>query len=96
MKCLPPYVPPTVLPPLLSLLLQYWCWINAKYKGERLAGTYVWMWISLFTSIIMYIPLYLWAEGRFSVDRQKWYKFQLNSDEMVAYLERRATLGLIL
>jgi hypothetical protein len=56
----------------------------------------VWVWTSLFTSIIMYIPLYLWAEGRLSVDREKWYKFHLNSDDMVAYLERRAALGLLL
>jgi len=73
----------------------YWCWISSKYKGERLAGEYVWVWISLFASVIMYIPLYLWAEGRLSVDKEKWYKFHLNSDYMVGYLERRAALGML-
>ena len=67
------------------------------YEGERIAGEYIWLWISLFTSVIMYIPLYLWAEGRLSVDKQKWYKFYLNnSDDRIDYTERRAAMGMLL
>ncbi|KAH9978633.1 hypothetical protein BGW80DRAFT_1248989 [Lactifluus volemus] len=73
----------------------YWCWISSKYDGERLAGEYVWLWISLFASFTMYIPLYLWAEGRFSVDKEKWYKFRSYSDDMVEYPVRRAALGML-
>jgi hypothetical protein len=45
----------------------------------------------------MYIPLYFWAEGRLSVDRQRWYKFHLNNpDDRVGYTKRRAALGMLL
>jgi hypothetical protein len=38
------------------------------------------MWIALFASAILYIPLYFW-----------W-----NAEERVGYAERRATLGMLL
>ncbi|KAH9961213.1 hypothetical protein BC827DRAFT_1203226 [Russula dissimulans] len=54
----------------------YWCWISPRFKGDRLAGEYIWLWIALFASMTMYIPLYLWAEGRLSIG-DRWYKFHL-------------------
>ncbi|KAH9083444.1 hypothetical protein EDB83DRAFT_2511764 [Lactarius deliciosus] len=59
----------------------YWCWISPEYKLERLAGEYVWMWIALFASVIMYLPLYFWTKGRLSVDPEKWYKFRLGKSD---------------
>ncbi|KAH9978636.1 hypothetical protein BGW80DRAFT_1455405 [Lactifluus volemus] len=74
----------------------FWCWISSAFEGERLAGEYIWLWITLFASVIMYIPLYFWAEGRLSVDRQRWYKFHLNNpDDRVGYTKRRAALGML-
>ncbi|KAI9453542.1 hypothetical protein BJY52DRAFT_1088953, partial [Lactarius psammicola] len=55
----------------------YWCWINSKYNVERLGGEYVWIWIALFASVIMYIPLYFWTKGRLSTDPKKWYNYPL-------------------
>ncbi|KAI0254073.1 hypothetical protein BJV78DRAFT_1388661 [Lactifluus subvellereus] len=55
----------------------YWCWISPHYGPERLAGEYLWLWFALFASVIMYIPLYFWAEGRLSVDKEKWYNYPL-------------------
>ncbi|KAI9445882.1 hypothetical protein H4582DRAFT_1804329 [Lactarius indigo] len=55
----------------------YWCWIGSKYNMERLAGEYLWMWIALFFSVVMYILLHFWMKGCFSVDGKKWYKFRL-------------------
>jgi len=73
----------------------YWCWIGPEYKGERIAGEYVWLWIALFATVIMYIPLYFWMKGRLSIDPEKWYKFQFSeSDER--YQLRRAALGMLL
>ncbi|KAI9463567.1 hypothetical protein BJY52DRAFT_921209 [Lactarius psammicola] len=72
----------------------YWCWIGPEYKLERLAGEYIWMWIALFASVIMYIPLYFWTKGRLSVDPDKWYKFRL-SESNVGYPQRRAALGML-
>ncbi|KAF8267854.1 hypothetical protein EI94DRAFT_1579640 [Lactarius quietus] len=72
----------------------YWCWIGAGFKGERLAGEYIWLWIALFASVVMYIPLYFWTKGRLSIDPKKWYKFRLiESDER--YQLRRAALGML-
>ncbi|KAI9463566.1 hypothetical protein BJY52DRAFT_1184586 [Lactarius psammicola] len=62
----------------------YWCWIGPEYGSERLAGEYVWLWIALFASVIMYIPLYFWMKGRLSIDPEKWYKFRL-SESNVGY-----------
>jgi len=45
----------------------YWCWVGPEYSGERLAGEYIWLWIALFASVILNIPLYIWAKGRLSV-----------------------------
>ncbi|KAI0305707.1 hypothetical protein B0F90DRAFT_1624778 [Multifurca ochricompacta] len=74
----------------------YWCWIGPRFKSERLAGEYIWLWIALFASLIMYIPLYFWAEGRLSVDDKKWYMIRLyKSDEAVEYSQRRAALGML-
>ncbi|KAI0276618.1 hypothetical protein BGY98DRAFT_934918 [Russula aff. rugulosa BPL654] len=72
----------------------YWCWISPQFPGERLGGLYIWMWIALFASTI-YIPLYFWAEGFWSVDEE--YKFHWwNVEKRVGYVQRRATLGMLL
>jgi len=72
----------------------YWCWIGAGFEGERLAGEYIWLWIALFASVVMYIPLYFWTKGCFSIDPEKWYKIRLSeSDER--YQLRRAALGML-
>jgi len=39
----------------------YWCWIGEDFFGERLGGEYIWYWIALFGSILLYIPLFLLA-----------------------------------
>jgi len=75
----------------------YWCWVSPKFKGERLGGEYVWLWVALFASAILYVPLYYWTEGRLSVDPDKWYKFHNSRpDDMVGYTQRRAALGMLL
>ncbi|KAF8274438.1 hypothetical protein EI94DRAFT_1713421 [Lactarius quietus] len=72
----------------------YWCWIGPEYTLERLAGEYVWLWIALFASVIMYTPLYFWTKGRLSIDPEKWYKFRLSESDD-GYAERRAALGML-
>ncbi|KAH9048657.1 hypothetical protein EDB83DRAFT_2227100 [Lactarius deliciosus] len=72
----------------------YWCWIGPKYNGERLAGEYIWMWIALFASVVMYVPVHFWMKGHLSVDGEKWYKFRLVKSD-VEYSQRRATLGIL-
>ncbi|VDB95137.1 unnamed protein product [Peniophora sp. CBMAI 1063] len=62
-----PYITPT----------PYWCWISARYAGERLGGEYIWLWIALFTSFLVYVPLFLWSEGYLAVDAISWWRFHL-------------------
>ncbi|KAH9052532.1 hypothetical protein EDB87DRAFT_1722850 [Lactarius vividus] len=75
----------------------YWCWIGPKYNRERLAGEYVWMWIALFASLVMYVPLHFWMKGNLSVDGEKWYKIRLVKSDVAdsEYSKRRATLGIL-
>jgi len=40
----------------------YWCWVGPKYKMERLAGEYLWLWIALLASVLnILVYLYFWA-----------------------------------
>ncbi|KAI9445897.1 hypothetical protein H4582DRAFT_1868838 [Lactarius indigo] len=73
----------------------YWCSIGPKYNKEHLASKYIWMWITLFASVVLYVPVYFWMKGHFSVDGEKWYKFRLVKSK-VEYSKRRATLGILL
>ncbi|KAN0133553.1 hypothetical protein V8E53_008721 [Lactarius tabidus] len=73
----------------------YWCWIGSKYDVDRLVGEYLWMWIALFASVVMYVPVHFWMKGYLSVDDKKWYKFRLEKSE-VEDSQRRATLGILL
>ncbi|KAI9435760.1 hypothetical protein H4582DRAFT_1780533, partial [Lactarius indigo] len=61
----------------------YWCWISPEYGSERLAGEYLWLWIALFTSFVMYIPVYFWMKGRLSIDPEKWYNYPLAYSLMI-------------
>ncbi|KAI5123998.1 hypothetical protein M0805_006408 [Coniferiporia weirii] len=52
----------------------YWCWIGSHFLGERLGGEYVWLWITLVFSVLLYVPLFLWSRGYLSVDEKKWWR----------------------
>jgi hypothetical protein len=46
---------------------------------------------------MLYVPLYFWAEGRLSVDTERWYKFRVSKpDQGVEDAQRRAVLGILL
>ena len=42
-----------------GLKLQYWCWISQQYLVWRIVAEYLWFWIALLFSLLVYIPL-LW------------------------------------
>ncbi|KAA1473968.1 hypothetical protein DENSPDRAFT_840507 [Dentipellis sp. KUC8613] len=56
----------------------YWCWIGHQWALERIFGEYLWLWITLGTSIIVYIPLFLWSQGIMSVDEHRWWRFRMH------------------
>jgi len=75
----------------------YWCWINPQFSSQRLAGEYIWLWMALFASAILYVPLYFWAEGHLSVDTEKWYKFHVcKPDQGTERAQRKIALGMLL
>lgn len=51
----------------------YWCWVGSNYLPERLAGEYVWLWTTLFVSLLAYLPLFFWARGDISPDGERWW-----------------------
>jgi len=52
----------------------YWCWINKNYIEWRVLSEYLWMWITLLFSILVYIPLYLWMRGNLAFNDLIWWK----------------------
>jgi len=79
----------------------YWCSISPQFPGERLGGEYVWLWIALLASAMLYILLYFWLNGFWSIDEG--YKFHWwNTGERVEYTgtieyaRRRSALGMLL
>ncbi|KAH9176404.1 hypothetical protein EDB89DRAFT_158254 [Lactarius sanguifluus] len=55
----------------------------------------IFLWIVLSASVIMYIPLYFWMNGRrLSTDPKKWYRFRLSKSDD-EYAQRRSTLGIL-
>ncbi|EKM56586.1 uncharacterized protein PHACADRAFT_253801 [Phanerochaete carnosa HHB-10118-sp] len=38
---------------------QYWCWITSEYPVQRIVLEYLWMWITAFVNIALYIPMAL-------------------------------------
>jgi len=56
----------------------YWCWIGSKYLGQRIAGEYLWLWLTLVTSIVVYVPLFLWKHGNLSFIDGHWWQPRLH------------------
>ncbi|KAI0058574.1 hypothetical protein BV25DRAFT_1840948 [Artomyces pyxidatus] len=57
---------------------EYWCWVGERYRSERIAGEYLWLWTALFSSVLMYVPLYFWTQGFLSVDPHTWWRFRVH------------------
>ncbi|KAJ7188924.1 hypothetical protein C8R46DRAFT_878372 [Mycena filopes] len=57
----------------------YWCWIGRQgFLGYRLAGEYIWFWITLAVSILVYITLFLWARGNLTISDTVWWRFSVH------------------
>jgi len=74
----------------------YWCWIGPHFTGERIGGETIWLWITVFASAILYVPLYFWAEGFWSVVGYRPHWWNPDQTRRVGYTQRRATLGMLL
>ncbi|KII92419.1 hypothetical protein PLICRDRAFT_89020 [Plicaturopsis crispa FD-325 SS-3] len=56
----------------------YWCWVGSSYGKERIWGEYFWLWLTLATSIIVYIPLYFWKRGNLDIDGSRWFSVKFH------------------
>ena len=66
--------------------------------GERLGGEYVWLWVALFASVILYLPLYFWREGYLSIPEDRWWWPEFHKSKLdgrVEYVQRRAALAML-
>lgn len=68
----------------MLLPLQYWCWIGAGYLQWRIWGEYIWFWITLVVSFVLYLPLYLWSRGNIKIDDEIWWKFHFQRADPLA------------
>jgi hypothetical protein len=39
---------------------QYWCWIGPRWLVLRIMGEYIWLWLALVASFVLYFMLALW------------------------------------
>jgi hypothetical protein len=84
-------------PSPLTLSNQYWCWISDRFNVERMAGEYVWIWIALFASIVLNIPVFLYVTGRLLVDANWPYvHVTFAKDSQLGSPNSRATLRLLM
>jgi len=56
----------------------YWCWIGQDYLQFRIWGEYVWFWITLVFSFMVYIPLFFWSRGNITFDEYSWWRFSIH------------------
>ncbi|KAG7446599.1 uncharacterized protein BT62DRAFT_1005888 [Guyanagaster necrorhizus] len=61
------------------VILTYWCWIGQDHTALRIIGEYVWFWLTLGMSSLVYIPLSLWSRGNIAFDDKSWWKFTFHS-----------------
>ncbi|KAI0051934.1 hypothetical protein FA95DRAFT_107315 [Auriscalpium vulgare] len=79
----------------------YWCWVGERYPGARIAGEYLWLWLALFSSVVVYVPLIFWSQGMLSVSPTHWWRFHVHrrSEHMQggdgARRRRRRALGML-
>ncbi|PPQ72947.1 hypothetical protein CVT24_000190 [Panaeolus cyanescens] len=61
----PPYIGPT----------PYWCWINDKYQDWQIGNEYMWFWVTLGMTIVVYAVAAFSSEGELSWDDLKFWKW---------------------
>ncbi|KAI0040915.1 hypothetical protein FA95DRAFT_1646065 [Auriscalpium vulgare] len=76
----------------------YWCWVGERYPGARIAGEYLWLWVALFSSVVVYVPLYFWSQGTLSVSATRWWRFHVHRPAHAQGADgarRRRALGML-
>jgi len=67
----------------------FWCWVDAGL-GWKVLLEYLWLWLALFFSILVYVPLYLWMRGNLCIPNEAaWWKFRFTRDLNPEFEARR-------
>jgi hypothetical protein len=78
----------------------YWCWIGGKgdrYLIDKIMGEYLWMWITLLLSILVYVPLFFLSRGCITVSTTHWWKFSIHRPNFASNSSsaKRVSLGML-
>ncbi|EJD41547.1 hypothetical protein AURDEDRAFT_90248 [Auricularia subglabra TFB-10046 SS5] len=49
----------------------FWCWVSAQYPKHRIFAEYFWLWLSAFSAVLLYVPLFFFVRGNIEVDPQR-------------------------
>jgi hypothetical protein len=64
---------------MINLKPKLGCWIAPRYRVERILAEYLLFWISAFTSIVLYLLLFLFFRGNIRVDPHHWTKIKFTT-----------------
>lgn len=73
----------------------YWCWVSRDYLAWRIVCEYLWLWVTLLVSFLLYTPLYLWMRGNLVFDESGW-SFRRASSEPDRRSTRRKALVMLM
>ncbi|TFK53707.1 hypothetical protein OE88DRAFT_1655967 [Heliocybe sulcata] len=56
----------------------FWCWLGGRYMPEKIAGEYIWIWLALVASVILYPPLFFLVRGNISFEPESRFRFSFH------------------
>jgi len=64
---------------------QYWCWVGVGHQSLQITGGYLWLWLALFASLMVHLPLFFWSRGNITIKPEDpWWKFHVHRQRAVA------------
>lgn len=68
------------------------CWISADIV-PRLLGQYIWLWLTSFVSVILYLLLFFSLRGNVTVDPDKWWRIKFHKAPKLTLREDQLSIG---
>ncbi|EJD41550.1 hypothetical protein AURDEDRAFT_186506 [Auricularia subglabra TFB-10046 SS5] len=67
----------------------YWCWFAERYQYGRIPGSFLWYWLSMGSSILLYIPVYLRIRGNLYVEGWHTWRVTLRGAQLPQRVDGR-------
>jgi hypothetical protein len=85
---------------MMTYFGQYWCWIREAHLAFIITGEYMWLWLTLFFSLVLYIPLaFLFLRPSEATNTQRRRRFNIfweaDTNDPEAERRRRTALSMI-